>query len=210
MPKVRGTKESRTTSSSTFSNDGAPDLEALLRGDPVAFEQLVRRESMRLFRVIQRIVSDENEAESILQETFLQAFKRLDTFRRESKITTWIYAIGINLARASLRKSRRYDTMAEEDLDRLQPSFSNGTYSDQHSEWNPQKIAEIAERKELIHAAIEKLPPDYRMVVLLRDIEELSTTEVAQILSISDGAVRVRLHRARQALRKLLDRHFQS
>jgi len=165
---------------------------------------------MRLFRVIQRIVSDENEAESILQETFLQAFKRLDTFRRESKITTWIYAIGINLARASLRKSRRYDTMAEEDLDRLQPSFSNGTYSDQHSEWNPQKIAEIAERKELIHAAIEKLPPDYRMVVLLRDIEELSTTEVAQILSISDGAVRVRLHRARQALRKLLDRHFQS
>jgi len=209
VPKVKRTNVSRKSSNAERGNKEPLDLEALLSGDATAFEQLVRQESVRLFRVILRIVSDENEAESILQETFLQTYKRLDTFRREAKVTTWIYAIGINLARASLRKSRRYDAMAEEDIERLQPAFANGTYSERYSTWNPQKITELSERKRLVHAAIEKLPPDYRTVVTLRDIEELSTTEVAQILDISDGAVRVRLHRARQALRKLLDRHFQ-
>ncbi len=184
------------------------DPEALLQGDPAAFEMLVRQESLRLFRVIVRIVNDEDEAESILQETYLQAYKRLHTFRGESKVTTWLYAIGINLARASLRKSRRYDTLSDEDIERLQPGFRNGTYVDPYEHWNPQKLAEQAERKRLVHAAINKLPPDYRMVVTLRDIEELSTAEVAQILNISDGAVRVRLHRARQALRALLDTYF--
>ena len=190
------------------SKDNPFDLEALLQGDPAAFEILVRQESPRLFRMIMRIVRDENEAESILQETFLQAYKRLHTFRREAKVSTWLYAIGLNLARASLRKSKRYESLDEKDIDRLQPSFSHGHYTEAHQQWNPQKIAEHSERKALVHKAIHQLPPDYRLVVELRDIEELSTAEAARILDISEGAVRVRLHRARQALRKLLDKYF--
>ncbi|MEM8485145.1 MAG: sigma-70 family RNA polymerase sigma factor [Bacteroidota bacterium] len=187
---------------------GDIDLDALLKGDAVAFERLVQKESPRLFRMIMRIVQDEDEARSVMQETYLQAYKRLDTFRRESKFSTWLYAIGLNLARASLRKMKRFDALEEDKMDRLQPSFTGGMFSESPEVWNPQKMAERAERKQLVHDAIKELPVDYRTVLTLRDIEELSTTEVAQTLDISEGAVRVRLHRARQALRGILDRYF--
>lgn len=186
----------------------ALDVEALLGGDRQAFEQLVNQETPRLFRVILRIVGDATEAESVMQETFLQAFKRLHTFRRESKLTTWLYAIGINQARAALRKSRRYQPLDMEAFDRLQPSFAHGMHAETYEHWNPQKVAEARERVALVHKAIDQLPPDYRTVVILRDIEERSTAEAAQMLNVSEGAVRVRLHRARQALRKLLDKHL--
>lgn len=185
------------------------DLDALLRGDHATFELLVRQESPRLYRMIVRMVQNEDEAQSVLQETFLQAYKRLHTFRRESKVTTWLYAIGLNLARASLRKARRYNPMEEEDLERLQPNFTKrGIFADSADSWNPQKVTERAERRRLVHAAIQKLPDSYRDIVVLRDIEGLSSAEVAQIVNISEGAVRVRLHRARQALRSLLAIHF--
>jgi RNA polymerase sigma-70 factor (ECF subfamily) len=192
----------KSTSSDSF------DLEALLAGDAQAFERLVQQETPRLYRVILRIVHDEDEARSVLQETYLQAYKRLHTFRRESKLTTWLYAIGINQARSAQRKARRLQSLTEQDLDRMQPNFADGMHAEQYGAWNPQKLAEQAERKRIVHEAIQQLPPDYRTVVMLRDIEELSTEEVAQMLDISNGAVRVRLHRARHALRRLLDRHF--
>ena len=184
------------------------DIEALLAGDEAAFEQVVREESARLFRVINRIVNDEEEARSLMPETFLQAYQRLDTFRRESKFTTWLYAIGINLARASLRKSRRYGPLDEQAVERMQPEFSGGMYTDRFETWNPHRLAELSERKDLVHKAIARLPEDYRTVITLRDIEEIRTEEVAEILNLSNGAVRVRLHRARQALRKLLENHL--
>ena len=186
------------------------DTEAVLRGDRDAFEHLVRQESPRLFRVIARIVKDEDEARSVMQETFLQAYQRLQSFRRESKLTTWLYAIGINLARASLRKTRRYDLLEEGDIERLQPSFSKGMYRQKYEAWNPHQLAERSERRHLVRQAIDQLPPDYRMVVILRDLEQLSTAEAARMLEISEGALRVRLHRARQALRALLEKHFGS
>jgi RNA polymerase sigma-70 factor, ECF subfamily len=184
------------------------DVEALLAGDPKAFEQLVVSESPRLFRVIVRILGDDDEAQSVLQETYLQAYQRLHTFRRESKLTTWLYSIGINLARASLRKSRRLSSLEDHDVERMQPTFSRGMYTDSFELWDPQKLTELSERRQLVHKAIARLPHDYKTVVILRDIEEQSTEEVARILDISGGAVRVRLHRARQALRKLLESHI--
>lgn len=190
-------------------NPKAPvDLEALLRGDRHAFEQLVREESPRLFRVIVRILKDEDEAQSVMQETFLQAFQRLHSFRRESKLTTWLYAIGINLARAALRKRRRYDMLEESDIERLQPRFARGMYAQKIEPWNPERYTEHAERQRIVREAIDRLPPDYRLVIILRDLEQLSTSEAAQVLDISEGALRVRLHRARQALRTLLETHF--
>ncbi|MDX1740321.1 MAG: sigma-70 family RNA polymerase sigma factor [Rhodothermales bacterium] len=200
---LKQTEETRNKTASAAGGDY--DLEALLRGDRAEFEELVRRESDRLFRVIVRIVRDDDEAASVMQETFLQAFERIHTFRGDSKLTTWLYAIGINLSRAALRKTRRTTALEEADLDRLQPSFSRGMYRDSGRDWDPQKLAEQSEVQRLVREAIDRLPEDYRVVVTLRDMQELPTAEVAQVLGISEGAVRVRLHRARQALKTLLD-----
>lgn len=183
---------------------GSVDVEAVLRGDRAAFEQLVRQESPRLFRVIARILRDDDEAQSVMQETYLQAYQRLHTFRRESKLTTWLYAIGINLARAALRKQQRYHTLGETDIEALQPQFADGMYVQKPETWNPEQVTERAEQRRLVHEAIDRLPDDYRAVIVLRDLEELSTDETAETLGISNGAARVRLHRARQALRALL------
>lgn len=186
-----------------------PDLDVLLAGDEKAFERLVTQESPRLFRIVFRILGDEEESQNIVQETFLQAFQRIQTFRRESKFTTWLYAIGINLARGSLRKSKRMTSLSDSDFDRLQPSFSKGMFVETVASWDPLRIAEQKDRHEILHHAISRLPEDYKTIVILRDIEEHSTEEVAKMLEISGGAVRVRLHRARVALREMLNPHFQ-
>jgi len=187
---------------------GPINLDDLLAGDEKAFEQLVVQESPRLFRVIVRILGDDDEAQSVLQETFLQAFQRIHTFRRESKLTTWLYAIGINLARASLRKSRRLSSLEDQEVERMQPDFNRGMFVETPAAWDPERVTELSDRRQLVRKGIEQLPEDYKTIVILRDIEEYSTDEVAKMLDISSGAVRVRLHRARQALRKLLDPHF--
>lgn len=184
------------------------DLDLLLQGDHKAFEAMVRQESPRLFRMIARIVNDEEEAKNVLQETFLQAYKRLDTFRGESKITTWLYAIGINLARATRRKRKRIDPLLAEEFERLQPTFENGAWKIMPRPWNPLKQAERTEGIRIVREAIQRLPEDYREIVTLRDIEELPTADVAKMLDITEGAVRVRLHRARNALRTLLTKYY--
>ena len=189
-------------------DEGELDLEALLAGDREEFEKLVRAESPRLYRIILRIVGDAAEAESVMQETYLQAYRRLSTFRRESKFTTWLYAIGINLARAALRKAKRTTRLDEADIDRMQPTFSKGMYVETFDTWNPQKLAEREDLKRIVHQAIEKLPYDYKTIEILRDIEEHSTAEAAAVLNITEGAARVRLHRARQTLRHLLDEYL--
>ena len=184
------------------------DLSALLSGDHKAFEDMVRGESDRLYNVIRRIVRDDDEARSILQETFLQAFKRRGSFRRESKFTTWLYAIGINLARGAVRKLSRSAVLTAEEFERLQPQFVDGHVTGPVAHWKPDRMLERQELLDQVREAIERLPEDYRIVVTLRDIEEIPTPEVATILGISEGAVRVRVHRARQALKKLLDEYM--
>jgi RNA polymerase sigma-70 factor (ECF subfamily) len=184
------------------------DLERLLQGDRQEFGKMVQAESPRLFRVMARMLGDEDEAESVMQEAFLQAYRRLETFRGEASFTTWLYAIAINLARASLRSRKRLSTYAEEDIERMQPAFVDGAYTESFEAWDPSKTAEREQRREIVHEAIDRLPPDYRTIVILRDIEELSTAEAAAILDITEGAARVRLHRARNALRSILDAYF--
>lgn len=184
------------------------DINLLLAGNRREFEKLVRRESPRLYRVIVRIVGDPDEAESIMQEAYLQSYKRLGTFRGDSRFTTWLYAIAINLAKATLRKRKRFSSYQQDEIERMQPHVTNGFFTETHDRWDPHRIAELEQRRQIVHDAIDQLPPDHRTIIVLRDIEELSTAEAAAILDIAEGTARVRLHRARQALRSVLDGYF--
>lgn len=182
------------------------DIDALKARDPGAMDRLVREESGLVFRCVGRLIRDEDEVRNLTQETFLQAIQNIESFRGEAKVSTWLCSIAINLARAFLRKARRYDVMPEEDLEGLLPTFGFlGQAREEYREWNPEKFTEQEERVKMVRDALDRLPEDYKTVIVLRDLEELSTQEVAELLDASEGAVRVRLHRARMALRKLLD-----
>lgn len=187
----------------------ATTKEALLQGDHAAFEEMVRRETPRLYRVILRMVRDEDEAQSLVQETFLQAYKGLDDFRGDSKFSTWLIGIGLNLARSALRKRKRETVLDGEDIERLQPDFRMGRYVQKPRDWKPHQNLEDREQARVVHAALERLSDSYRTVITLRDLEELSTAETAQILDLTEVNVRVRLHRARQALRAILEEDFE-
>lgn len=153
------------------------------------------------------MIRDEDEIKNLTQETFLQAILNIESFRGESKVSTWLCSIAINLARAYLRKSKRYDVLAEEDIESLVPSFGIlGHSREMYAAWDPERSIEKNERIAAVHGALDQMPDDYRAIIVLRDLEELSTQEVAEVLGISDGAVRVRLHRARQVLRSLIAR----
>lgn len=200
----------RQVTATTSSTSAGIDQEAILAGDRAEFEKLVRQESPRLFHVLRRYVRDEDDARSVMQETFLQAYKRLATFRGDSKLTTWLYGIGINQARAFVRKQSRVDMLEEADIERLQPNFRMGMYRGEYAPARPDALAVREERRSIVHDAIGRLSEDYRIVVELRDIQEFSTAEVAEMLGMTRGAVRVRLHRARQALRALLEPYIEA
>jgi len=183
------------------------DIDAVKAKDPKALDLLVRAESGRVYRCIGRLIRDTDEIQNLTQETFLQAIQNIDSFRGESKISTWLCSIAINLARAHLRKSKRYDVLEEADIEALLPTFGIlGQGRQVYTDWDPERYTERAERIDMVHEALEKLSADYRAVIVLRDLEELNTEEVAEMLAISEGAVRVRLHRARQALRVMIDK----
>jgi RNA polymerase sigma-70 factor (ECF subfamily) len=183
------------------------DIEAIKARDAKALDRLVREESGRVYRCVGRMIRDDDEIQSLTQETFLQAILNIDSFRGDSKISTWLCSIAINLARAHLRKTKRYDVLEESDIEGLLPTFGLlGHGREVYTDWNPEEHTERSERVEMVHAALNRLPDDYREVIVLRDLEEMNTEEVAEVLGISEGAVRVRLHRARQALRTLIDK----
>ncbi len=183
------------------------ELLALLRqGDEHAYEQLVRRYGGRLLAVTRRLLrGDEEEARDAVQDAFLSAFRSIDRFNQDAAIGTWLHRIAVN---AALMKRRRAGSRPEVALDPLLPTFDETAH---HAEvvhtWpaSAETIVMRAQTRTAVRQCIDQLPDTYRTILMLRDIEELSTTETAAALGISENAVKIRLHRARQALRTLLD-----
>jgi RNA polymerase sigma-70 factor (ECF subfamily) len=190
-------------------DDGEADLLADLRaGKPSAYEEAVRRYSPRLLATAQRILRNEDDAHDAVQDTFLSAFRGLDQFAGESKLATWLHRIAVNAALMKLRKRRQSH---EQSIDHLLPRFANdGHQAEPAAPWDSaaERILERKETRDFVRRAIDNLPENYRTVLLLRDIEGLDTEETAQQLGLTEGVVKTRLHRARQALRGLLDPHF--
>lgn len=182
-------------------------LAGLRAGSDEAFETLVRTTSPRLLAVARRIVGDD-DAHDTLQDAYLSAFRHLRSFQGDARLSTWLHRIVVNTALMRLRTRKR---RREDAIETLLPTFvDDGHQAQQPVEWRAGADAQLASAETQAHvrAQIDRLPETYRNVLVLRDIEELSTHDAADALGITENAVKIRLHRARQALRALIDARF--
>lgn len=189
--------------------DADPDasLVALAKtGDFGAFEQLVSRYERRLFATAMRIVGRREDAEEVVQDTLTSVIEHLPDFRQESRFYTWLMRIAVNHALKLLRKNRRLRNTDVQDTST--DSYSDMPHPQFIAPWkeNPAWVAEQRELQQLLADALNQLDEKYRTVFVLRDIEERSTAEVAELLDISESNVKVRLLRARLQLREKITR----
>jgi RNA polymerase sigma-70 factor (ECF subfamily) len=162
-------------------------------GDTPLFELLMRRHNQRLYHAARSILRDEAEVEDVLQEAYVSAFTHLDQFQGRARFSTWLTRIAVHAALHRSNRKRRF-TAAEEVVDDLESP-----------EAGPEKRAFHGELRQILEAAIDRVPDGYRTVFMLREVEGLSTAETAACLSIPEETVKTRLHRARQQLRRQLD-----
>ena len=196
--------------SATPVDDEASLVAQLRAGDEAAFEQVVRAYGGRLLAVARRIVGSEEDARDAVQDAFMNAFKSLDRFEGNAKLSTWLHRIVVNAALMRLRTRKR---KPEQSIETMLPSFvDDGHHEERFQSWDEpvDKLMERAENRALVRKQIDALPEGYRTVLVLRDIEGLDTEETAKVLGLSVNATKIRLHRARQALRTLLAPHFRS
>ena len=175
-------------------------------GDAQAFTDLVNRYERKIYRIAKHITQNDEDAEDVLQETFLKAYEHLSGFQGNSKFYTWIVRIAVNESLMKLRKRKGDRTVPlDEPMDTGEEMVTReiAVWED-----NPEERYSREEIQEILDRAVESLKPDFRTVFTLRDIEELSTEETAEALGISVPAVKSRLLRARLALREKLTRQF--
>ena len=186
-------------------------LQGLKKGEDWAFEAMIRTFGARMLSVARRIVGNDEDARDVVQSAYLSAFRAIGAFEGSAQLSTWLHRIVVNTALMRLRSRRR---KPEESIEGLLPAFkADGHFVERFSADESLAADRLLERKEarrIVRDAIEQLPDAYRTVLILRDIEELPTKEVADALEITTSAVKVRLHRARQALFTLLRRHYQA
>jgi RNA polymerase sigma-70 factor (ECF subfamily) len=175
-------------------------------GSYAAFEELVNRYEKKIYRLGMNITGSPQDAEDVLQETFLKAFEHLGDFRADSRFYTWIVRIAVNEGLMKLRKRRSSKEVPIEDTE----GDDGAPTPRELADWNPNPEQELArsELENILQNAARLLPPTFRTVFYLRDVEGLSTEETAALLRLSAGAVKARLFRARLRLREDLSRIF--
>jgi len=183
-------------------------IDRLRNKDAYAFEELVRQHGSRMLAVATRFLRCEQEREDAVQEAFIAAFRAIERFDEKSALSTWLHRITVNCCLMKLRSSRRRNESSIEDL---LPTFDEtGHQAKPTPAWDGDVHEKLAasETRQQVRACIDQLPDSYRTVLLLRDIEELDTEQTAKRLNTSIANVKTRLHRARQALRTLLEPTF--
>jgi RNA polymerase sigma-70 factor (ECF subfamily) len=181
----------------------------LRQGDGRAFEELVRGYTPPMLAVCRRLLRNhEQDAQDAVQDAFVSVFRSIASFEGDARLSTWLHRIAVNAALMKLRSRKR---RPERPIEDLLPKFSeDGHHVEPPAPWDDRADvrAEREETRAFVREAIDRLPENYRVVLLLRDIDELETEQVAEILSITPNAVKIRVHRAHQALRTLLDGRF--
>jgi len=185
----------------------------LVEGKPGAFDQFVELYRSKLFHYSFMICGHREDAEEVAQETLMNVFEHLDQLREPERVRSWVFRIAKNACLMKRRKSVFAPT-EELSLDELMPvsGMDGGQVKIQIADWSALPDAEVlrSELRRQLDQAIAELPEIYRAVMLLRDVEELSTQESAEILGITEDTVKTRLHRARLAVRQKLDQYLQS
>ena len=186
-----------------------PDVALVARakeGDASAFEQLVKQYDRQIFRIAQHITQNREDAEDIVQDAFLKAYQKLEQFQGNSKFYTWLVRIAVNESLMRLRKRRAGKMVSiDEDIETEEGSMPRDL-----ADWspNPEQMYGQSELGDILRKTIQGLPPGFRTVFVLRDVENLSTEETAETLGLSVPAVKSRLLRARLQLRERLSRYF--
>ena len=175
------------------------------KGDQKAQAQLVLKYESRVYNLALRMMRNTHDAEDVMQETFLIALRKLKTFEGRSQLFTWLYRITMNISLQKLRENKKYDS----GISLSDPDFES-MHGKEFSEWPEysKNMLSNTDFRHLIDSAIRSLPPIYRSVFILRDIEGLSTEETKKLLELSDSNVKVRLMRARFFLREKLADYF--
>ena len=174
-------------------------------GDTAAFEKLVIRHSALVYRVVRHIVHSDADAEDVVQDALLSAFKNLEQFEGRARFSTWLARIAVNTALLRVHRQRRFPVVpVDESTDNV------NIIEDRVADWrpNPEQMYSNAELKVILQQALASLPEGHKLVFVLRDIECLSVSETAATLGISIANVKVRLFRARLQLRQRLSEHF--
>jgi len=182
-------------------------LRRLRNRDERAFRELLETHRDRVFNITYRMLGDRAEAEDVAQEVFITVFKHIESFREESKFSTWLYRVTVNQCKNRIKYlARRHDRKREE-LNETSEQV-NGVATPGLRSVQPDRALEGAQMEVLLQQAIAHLDDDHRIVVVLRDVEDLSIEEICKITELPDGTVKSRLHRARLVLRKKLQRHL--
>jgi len=189
--------------------DGIKDVELLeqaRQGATDAFGTLLRRHNRYLYRVARSVLQDDDEAEDVVQQTYLQAFVNFVDFRGEASLRTWLTRIALN--EALQRRRRRRPTVELSQVDTAPERVRSETHLFSHALSTPEHDAARRQIREILERAIDDLPPAFRTVLILRDVEEASVEETANAIGIKPETVRTRLHRARRMLRDSLGEQF--
>jgi RNA polymerase sigma-70 factor, ECF subfamily len=184
--------------------DDAALVELARSHDEAAFRLITRRHDKRLYRLVRGILRDDAEAEDVVQETFVRAFTHLSGFRGEARLSTWLTRIALNEALDRLRQ--RHPVVGLEAIDHVNPQGRPRMAGDPSAprDMNPEAETARSEIRRLLERAIDELPEPFRVVFVLREIEQMSVDETASQLGVRPETVRTRLHRARRLLRKAL------
>ena len=180
-----------------FEEEDGEVIRQVLHGNTAMFELLMRRYNERVYRAARAIVRDEQEAEDVMQQTYVNAFTHLRQFNGSSQFSTWLTRIAINEALARVRRQGRYEVFDDE-LSGIEP------FASRNPSENPERQAFTTELRELLEWAIDTLPDGAREVFVLREVEGLSTADVAECLGVTADVVKTRLSRGRAALRRVL------
>jgi len=189
--------------------DSSTDLDLVDRvraGDMGAYDQLVRQYERRVFRIAQNITQNREDAEDVVQDAFLKAYKNINRFQGNSKFYTWLVRIAVNEALMKLRKRRTSRVVSMDD----EVQTEEGAIPREFADWspNPEQMYGREELSEILNKTVQGLPPAFRTVFTLRDVDGLSTEETAEALKLSVPAVKSRLLRARLQLRERLAKYF--